>query len=159
MNKPNSILYNYKALVIKIPSPDSMTVLVDLGFRSWSMRQFRLAGVQSSDPRSAPKGPVRDQLKSCIAQQRKLLEMIAMPDDKQGVNILLSSEKPTYSGNFSANVFMPVGKKFVREYCVRYADMELFDVSAMMRDVCSGALAIELAIAFIRDVGPISFSR
>lgn len=159
MNRPNSILYNYKALVIRVPSPDSLTVLVDLGFRSWSMRQFRLAGVNSPDPRSTPRGPLRDQVKSDLAQQQKLLEMIALPDGRQGVNILLASEKPSYSGNFAANAFLLVGKKFVPEYCLKYEGKELFDVTSLMRDVCSGALAIQLALAFIQDIGPISFSR
>lgn len=160
MNKPSPMLYNYKALVISIPSPDSITALVDHGFRSWSMRQFRLAGVSLPDPRSLPKGGLRDSARSKSAELRKVLEMILNPDgSSKGKNILISPEKPAFSGHFSANVFVAVGGSPDPCYCIKHAGIHWFDVCTFMKELCSGSLAVDVGISFIKSIDPKSFIR
>ncbi len=155
--KPNNLLYNYVSLVIDVPGPDALTALVDAGFRSWAMRQFRLAGVSCIDPRRALRGPARDEARTKLATHKKILQSIVMPDGSRGMNILLSPEKPSFAGTFCANVFMSVTNPGA--YCVEYAHMDLFDVCSFMRDVCSEAITEEAAISFVSGVKPISFTR
>lgn len=154
--KPNSLLYNYQAKVIGVPSPDSLTALVDHGFRSWSMRQFRLAGVQAAMPRGVPKSE-RDAIKGTNLANRMILERVLGGSDRRS-NILISPEKPSFTGLFVASVFLPVTKS-KEHYCLKYAGIDLFDVCSFMKDVCSGRLTQELALAFIDEVKPFSFSR
>ena len=156
--KPNSLLYNYRALVINISAPDSVTALVDHGFRSWVMRQFRLSGVECISPRQAPKEQ-RDAIRANSMAHKIILEKILKPDNKTGMNILLSPEKPAFSGLFSASIFMPFKGRFAEPYCIKYAGMDLLDVCAVMRDVCSGRLSQEVTLSFIQDVNPKSFVR
>jgi len=155
--KPNSLLYNYQALVINVPGPDAITALVDQGFRSWSMRQFRLAGVQAVSPRSVPKAE-RDAARGLNLAHTMILNKVLEGKDKKKKNILISPEKPSFAGLFVASVFLPV-TNMKEHYCIKYAGLELFDVCAFMRDVCAGRMTQELALAFIEDVAPISFSR
>lgn len=156
--KPNSLLYNYRALVISVNAPDSITALVDHGFRSWAMRQFRLTGVESLSPRQSPKDK-RDVVKANLVAHKIILEKVLKPDSKTGMNILMSPEKPAFSGLFHASIFLPFRGRFSEPYCIKYAGLELFDVCAFMRDVCSGRISQEVAISFIGDVNPKSFIR
>jgi hypothetical protein len=94
-----------------------------------------------------------------MSEQKKVLEMLVKPDDKSGLNVLLSSEKPSHSGNFSAAVWVQVGGTYEPNYCCRFADVLLFDLCKFMRDICSGSLTTELAPSFIRGVSPKHFVR
>lgn len=152
-----SILYNYGARVMAASAPDSVTALVDHGFRSWAMRQFRLAGVSVLDPRSITRGVARDAARTKIEEQRRVLASIILPEGA-GSSILLCPEKPSFSGQFCARIFMPISGKS-NHYCIRVADSVMLDICAVMRDVCSGVLAVELANSFIKEVSPVGFTR
>lgn len=158
MSHPSSLLYNFRAAIINVPAADSITALVDHGFRSWCMRQFRLAGVKCDDPRPVPKGPQRDAVRTKLVEYKNILQSIVMPEGGSKMHVLLCPEKPSFSGNFCANVFLPIAGK-ANHYCVKYAGMVLFDVCSFQRDLVSGVMAPELAAAFISECRPKTFVR
>ena len=123
------------------------------------MRQFRLAGITCIDPRNYQKGSQRDFAKGKLVEQRDILKKIVLRSNTAKTSILLAPEKPTYSGNFSANIFMPIVTPKDSSFVIKFADQQLFDICAFMRDVCSGVLAIDDAISFIKDADLRNFVR
>lgn len=158
MNVPSPLLYNYKALVVDVNSPDKVTALVDQGFRSWTMRQFRLAGVTSPDPRSRPAGRERVALKEALENRRTFLESVLKPANRSGTHILLAPEKPTYAGTFSAGIFMPV-QECNNQYCISHAGHNYISICALMRHVAPGDLSIRAAQEIVTSCVPQSFSK
>ena len=158
MNTPSTLLYNYKALVVDVNAPDRITALVDQGFRSWTMRQFRLAGVTAPDPRSRPSGRERSALKEALENRRTFLESILKPSNKTGTHILLAPEKPTYAGTFSAGVFMPVARSN-NQYCISHAGQNYISICSLMRHVAPGDLSIRAAQELVKDCEVRSFNK
>lgn len=150
----SNLLYNYSALVMEVQSPNTIIALVDHGFRSWSMRQFRLPGVPAPDPRSVPRGPDRDASRAKAARFTEVLGLILNAHPK--TCILVCPEKPSFSGHFSAGVFMPV-KNPHGNYCVRINGKSWLDVAKLMRDLCTETLSEADARTFITTVEPTDF--
>ena len=158
MNVPSPLLYNYKALVVDVNSADKVTALVDQGFRSWTMRQFRLAGVSTPDPRSRPAGRERTALKEALENRRSFLEGILKPASRAGTHILLTPEKPTYAGTFSAGIFMPV-KNSNNQYCISHGNQPYLSICALMRHVAPGDLSLRAAQEIVDSCAVRSFSK
>lgn len=152
-NYPGSIIYNYKAKIVAVNSCDSVTALIDCGFRNHMIRQFRLASVPSVNPRKTPRGMDREAAKLRAETYREILEKILGKS-----MVLISPEKPAHAGTFASYVFMEIDRD-EKHYCVKFGQHRLFDVCAFMRDVCTGVLAMELASTFIQDVKLSSFHR
>lgn len=152
----SKLLYNYSALVIEVTSPSSVTALVDHGFRSWSMRQFRLPGVTAPDPRTYPRGDSREGVKDQINEYRLVLERILCGDKAIKSNVLLCPEKPSFSGHFSSQVYMPT-EEYAPAYCIKMVGKHWLDVAAIMKDLCASRLTVAEATSFIDTVKPRSF--
>lgn len=158
MNAPSPLLYNYKALVVDVNSADRVTALVDQGFRSWAMRQFRLAGVSAPDPRSRPSGRERTALKEALENRRHFLESILKPSSRAGMHVLLTPEKPTYAGTFSAGLFMPV-RNANNQYCIKHGNQFYLSLCSLMRHVAPGDLSIKAAKQLVVTCGVHSFTK
>jgi hypothetical protein len=158
MNVPSPLLFNYKALIISVNSSDKVTALVDQGFRSWSMRQFKLAGVPTVDPRSKPIGEDRDRFREELNDRRNLLQSILKPENKTGVNVLLCPEKPSYAGTFAAGIFMPCKNSYVGYY-VSHAGRGYLSVCALMKAIASGEIDTSQAKDIVKAMEPTAFHR
>lgn len=150
-----ALLYNYSALVMEVPSPNTIIALVDHGFRSWSMRQFRLPGVAMPELRSYPRGEARDAARRTIDSYTAILASAISAHPK--TCILVRPEKPSFSGHFSAQVYLPV-KKPHDSYCTKFSGVTWLDVAKLMKDVCAGKLPEAAAKTFILDVEPVDFT-
>lgn len=150
----SNLLYNYSALVMEVQSPNTIIALVDHGFRSWSMRQFRLPGVPSPDPRSFPRGPEREAAREKVARFTDVLSLILSSHPK--TCILVCPEKPSFSGHFSAGVYLPV-KSPQGVYCTKISGRSWLDVAKLMRHLCTETLSEADARTFITTVEPTDF--
>lgn len=158
MNTPSPLLFNYKALIINVNSVDKVTALVDQGFRSWSMRQFKLAGVPIVDPRSKPTGDERDIFREELNDWRHFLQSILKPEGKTGVNVLVCPEKPSYAGTFAAGIFMPC-VVFNPDYCINHAGRYYLSICAIMRKLATGDIDIKEADRVVYTIQPAAFHR
>jgi hypothetical protein len=158
MNTPSPLLYNYRALIISVNAVDKVTALVDQGFRSWSMRLFKLAGVIPTDPRSKPPGQERIDIREALVDRQSFLNSILKPEGKEGTNVLVCPEKPSYAGTFAAGLFMPC-KKVHPVYCINHAGRDYLSICALMRHLSSGDIGVAAAQDVVRSVGPTTFHR
>lgn len=159
MRGPSSTLFNYSAMPVSVQSLNKITALIDLGFRNYTLRSFKLSGIQPPDPRSRPSGKMRETYRADIEARRTFLEEVLRPGGKAR-NVMISPEKPTYAGNFSAGLFLPIKAKVVEDpYIIRHDNSSYLSLNALIRHLANGGISIDTAKEAIDRLVPVAFNR